>query len=135
MEITFREQRIDAVAREVLNTASSKILCFYGAMGTGKTTLIKSILRELGAKDSGSSPTFGIINEYHTPNGDILAYHFDFYRLEDPTEALDLGFEEYLDRDKWIFIEWPQNIESLLPEEHTSVMLEFIQADKRLLRM
>ena len=135
MEITYNEQQIADVASKILNAANSKILSFYGAMGTGKTTLIKAIIRELGATDPGSSPTFGIVNEYHDAAGEAIVYHFDFYRLEDPAEALDIGFEEYLELDAWILIEWPQNIESLLPEESTKIRLDFLDTQKRLLRM
>ena len=91
-------------------------------MGAGKTTLIKAILKEMGAIDSGSSPTFGIVNEYHNKDGELLAYHFDFYRLNDETEAYDMGLEDYLSQDCYIFIEWPEKIPSLiLVNGHNSI--------------
>lgn len=134
MDITFTESRIQEVARQLIAAVPGRVLAFYGDMGAGKTTLIKALLRELGAGDTGSSPTFGIVNEYHNKEGALLAYHFDFYRLEDETEALDLGFEEYLRQDAWIFMEWPEKIAGLLPEDSCRVELEIADTDKRRLR-
>src|SRR5665811_1878332 len=104
---------------------------FPAPMGAGKTTIIKPLLKELGAADTGHSPTFGIVNEYNDQNGDLLAYHFDFYRLNDKTEALDLGLEDYLNHDVWIFIEWPKKIASFLPEDATEVNIEVIDPETR----
>lgn len=98
-------------------------------MSAGKTTLIKSRLKELGAAHTGNSPTFGIVNEYHNQNGELLAYHFDFYRLNDETDALDLGLEDCLSQDFWIFIEWPEKIASFLPEDATDVYIKIIDAE------
>ena len=81
-------------------------------MGAGKTTLIKALVKALGAPDLASSPTFSLVNEYQTDQGKI--FHFDFYRIEDEMEALDMGIEDYLNLDTWKFIEWPQKIEKLL---------------------
>jgi len=135
MDVTFTEAQIREVARQLTNAVPGKVLAFYGAMGAGKTTLIKALLRELGAKDSGSSPSFGIVNEYHDKAGQVLAYHFDFYRLEDETEALDLGFEDYLAQDAWIFMEWPEKIPNLLPEEAVCIRLEVVDAGARRLQI
>lgn len=135
MEIAFTEHQIAAVAGKVIKKAGSRILGFYGDMGAGKTTLIKALLKELGAEDTGSSPTFGIVNEYHNKDGGVLAYHFDFYRIGDPAEALDIGFEEYLDQEAWIFIEWPEKIGFLLPEDLTPVYIDIVDTDRRQLRM
>ncbi|MEO1013276.1 MAG: tRNA (adenosine(37)-N6)-threonylcarbamoyltransferase complex ATPase subunit type 1 TsaE [Bacteroidota bacterium] len=118
-------------AKEILDCVSSKTLAFHGPMGSGKTTLIKAIIKELGASDTGNSPSFGIVNEYHDDSGALLAYHFDFYRLEDETEALDLGLEDYLDQDVWIFMEWPEKIASLLPVEKTVIQLEILDKNTR----
>jgi tRNA threonylcarbamoyladenosine biosynthesis protein TsaE len=131
MEMVFTKEDLQAVAKMVIAESKSRILAFYGDMGAGKTTLIKALLKELGAKDSGSSPTFGIVNEYHSPEGKVLAYHFDFYRLEDETEALDLGIEEYLAQQAWIFMEWPEIVESLLPEDTIPIQLEVVNATTR----
>ena len=126
MNITYTEAEIDQVAKNIIESTSSKTLCFYGPMGAGKTTLIKSLVRVLKGADEVNSPTFGIVNEYHTTDRETLGYHFDFYRLENETEALDLGFEDYLNQDVWIFIEWPEKISSFLPENAFNVEIELL---------
>jgi len=131
MDITYTEEKIQSVASQLIEKANSTVLCFYAPMGAGKTTLIKAVLKELGAIDSGSSPTFGIVNEYHDTNGELLAYHFDFYRLNDETEALDLGLEDYLNQNIWTFIEWPEKIASFLPENATHIHIEIIDSKTR----
>lgn len=132
MKITFQLREISEVAKQVIASANkSKILCFYGEMGAGKTTLIKTMVKELGGIDEASSPTFGLVNEYHDKNGKLLAFHFDFYRIEDKAEALDLGLEDYLDSPAWIFMEWPEKIKSLLPEDVVSIHLHFIDENTR----
>src|SRR5690606_12516072 len=108
MNTTYNQGQIKEVAQKILRETSSKVLCFHGDMGAGKTTLIKALVQELGGGDVGSSPTFGIVNEYQLPNGGLLGYHFDFYRLEDETEALDLGLDDYLYSNVWVFMEWPE---------------------------
>ncbi len=131
MKKTFQLKDIQKVAKAIIGATSGKQLCFYGEMGAGKTTLIKALVKELGAVDSGNSPTFGLVNEYHDAKGDLLAYHFDFYRLEDEIEALDMGLEDYLNSDAWIFMEWPEKIKSLLPEDVVSIFLHFIDENTR----
>ncbi|WP_420322483.1 tRNA (adenosine(37)-N6)-threonylcarbamoyltransferase complex ATPase subunit type 1 TsaE [Flagellimonas sp.] len=129
--MTFQKDELHLAAQYVLDNVKSKTLCFYGEMGAGKTTLIRSIVKKLGGMDNANSPTFGLVNEYHDQNGNLLAYHFDFYRIEDEMEALDLGLEDYLNSDAWIFMEWPEKIESLLPDEVVSVYLHFIDENTR----
>lgn len=131
MKKTFELSDIQTVAKAIINASPGKQLCFYGEMGAGKTTLIKALVKELGAVDSGNSPTFGLVNEYHDAQGDLLAYHFDFYRLEDETEALDMGLEDYLNSDAWVFMEWPEKIKSLLPEDVVPIFLHFIDENTR----
>ena len=105
------------VAVEVLRLSGGKnIICFYGEMGVGKTTFIKEICKELEVIDNVSSPTFSIVNEYKTKN-DKFVFHFDFYRLETEEEAFDMGYEEYFYNDNLCFVEWPEKIKSLLPNE------------------
>ncbi|WP_246020075.1 tRNA (adenosine(37)-N6)-threonylcarbamoyltransferase complex ATPase subunit type 1 TsaE [Muriicola soli] len=102
-----------------------------GGMGAGKTTLIKAFVKLLGGEEQGNSPTFGIVNEYHNQEGGILAYHFDFYRLNNPGEALDLGLEDYLREDTWVFIEWPEMVAQLLPENSLTLELRIIDPSRR----
>ncbi|MGB0776653.1 MAG: tRNA (adenosine(37)-N6)-threonylcarbamoyltransferase complex ATPase subunit type 1 TsaE [Flavobacteriaceae bacterium] len=120
MKITYGLEDLNQVARTIIEKANSKILLFYGEMGVGKTTLIKEIFKELGVLDRVSSPTFSLVNEYEAKNQEIV-YHFDFYRIEDEEEALDMGVDEYLHKDTWCLIEWPQNIKNLLPLEVCSI--------------
>lgn len=109
----FDIDEIDDVAKKVINQVNSKILLFYGEMGVGKTTLIKALVKVLGGTSEVTSPTFSLVNEYEVAND--MVYHFDFYRLNEIEEALDIGFDEYLDSGRWIFIEWPSKIDVLLP--------------------
>ncbi len=118
------------VAREILSQSESKVLLFYGEMGAGKTTLIKEICALLDIEDKISSPTFSLVNEYQSRKGDSV-YHFDFYRIEDEEEAMDIGFEEYIDSDKWCLIEWPQNIENLLPLKSSAIRIEILENGNR----
>ena len=91
-----------------------RIFAFYGTMGSGKTTFIKALCRELGSQDNITSPTFALINEYSTNNGSVI-YHFDFYRIKKLEEAYDLGYEDYIYSGNYCFIEWPEMIQTLLP--------------------
>lgn len=133
MEVTYLLSEIETVARQALKNSKSKTLLFYGEMGAGKTTLIKAIIKELGADDNGSSPTFSLVNVYETENGTIN--HFDFYRINDESEAWDMGFEEYLQSDAWNLIEWPQKIETFIEEEHQKVVIEVINENQRVLKL
>lgn len=129
--LEFGSTDIAATAQTLVNTIDKGIICFYGPMGTGKTTLIKAMLENLGATDVGHSPTFGLVNEYHDTRGKLLAYHFDFYRINSLEEALDIGLEAYLDSNAYILIEWPGRIEPLLPTNHRKVSLQFIDENTR----
>ncbi len=100
----------------------SKVFAFYGDMGVGKTTFIKAICRALGVTDNITSPTFALINEYKTPVGESV-YHFDCYRLKSIEEAYDMGAEEYFYSGNLCFIEWPERIEPLLPENTVEVRI------------
>lgn len=107
-----------------------RIFAFYGKMGSGKTTFIKSICEELGVKDSINSPTFAIVNEYEDRNQNTI-YHFDFYRIKSIEEVYNMGYEEYLYGDAICFMEWPELIEELLPEETVKVFVEETEGGAR----
>ena len=98
-----------------------KIFAFFGEMGVGKTTFIKAICHELGVTDTISSPTFSIVNEYKTAEGDKI-FHFDFYRIKSINELYDMGYEDYFYSNAYCFIEWSENIEELLPEHFVKVV-------------
>ena len=132
MNITYIEKDLEAVANNIFAHKPEKIITFAGGMGSGKTTLIKQMCKHLGVSTATSSPTFSIVNQYHSPTGPI--YHFDCYRLKSETEALDMGIEEYLDSGQWCFIEWPEKIQNLLPEKHTAIQIETDNEGLRTLR-
>jgi tRNA threonylcarbamoyladenosine biosynthesis protein TsaE len=134
-KIIYTIGELDKVARELLARATCKTLSFYGEMGSGKTSLIKGLVRELGGGDQANSPTFGIVNQYQDKNGELLGYHFDFYRLKSEEEGLDLGLEDYFSQDTWFFIEWPEKIGALLPENSTKIMLRVIDPVTRSLEI
>lgn len=118
---------LDESAKLLLSHFSEeRVFAFYGAMGAGKTTFIKAICQQLGSADNVTSPTFALINEYTTERGYVI-YHFDFYRIKKLEEAYDLGYEDYIYSGNYCLIEWPEMIESLLPEGIVEVR---IQADE-----
>ncbi|MBR4132321.1 MAG: tRNA (adenosine(37)-N6)-threonylcarbamoyltransferase complex ATPase subunit type 1 TsaE [Oscillospiraceae bacterium] len=115
---------IDRAAEEFLRRIGEhRLVAFRASMGAGKTTFITALCRRLGVRsDAVSSPTFAIVNEYRTAAGEPV-YHFDFYRITKPEEALDIGLYDYLDSGALCLMEWPENIEALLPEETLSVSI------------
>lgn len=126
---------IDSVAREIVNYAQNvKIWLFEGEMGAGKTTLIKAVCRCFNVGDTVNSPTFSIVNEYRNPQKDVF-YHFDFYRIKDENEALDIGVDEYFDSGSFCFIEWPSKIENLLPEEVLKIDISIGDNDLRVIEL
>lgn len=118
------------IAAQIIGLKPNKVLLFYGEMGAGKTTLIKQLCKTLGVQDEVSSPTYSIINEYATVNNQTV-YHFDFYRLKQEEEAYDFGIEEYLDSGAWCFMEWPEKIRNLLPEQYSKVELSISENGQR----
>jgi len=127
-EICFDLENIEELARDVLSKyPDERIFVLYGKMGAGKTTLVKSFCKILGSNDNIKSPTFSIINEYLTIDQPI--YHFDFYRIKEPYEALDIGIYDYFSSGSYCFIEWPDKIEELLPENYVYIYLEDINKD------
>lgn len=103
---------------------------FYGEMGAGKTTFIKALCKELGAKDAATSPSFSIVNEYTCENN-FKIFHFDFYRINNIEEAFDIGVEEYFYSDSFCFIEWPEKILSILPDDVLQVHINVLSSTKR----
>jgi len=99
-------------------------------MGVGKTSLIKEICKQLGVLDTISSPTFSLVNEYQTKSNEKV-YHFDFYRIEDEEEALDMGIDDYFYNNEWCLIEWPENIENLLPLDAVRIQLTILENGQR----
>lgn len=131
--ITYTLDRIDEIAHLLIQEAGDqKVWIFRGEMGAGKTTLIKSLAKALEVADSVSSPTFGIVNEYQT-QGKVLLYHFDFYRLDDPMEALDIGIEEYFYSGNYCWLEWAEKIAPFLPEQFFHIELALASEKERIL--
>ena len=126
MQKNFRvesEEELFPVVDEIIKESSSiKIFAFFGEMGSGKTTLIKMICKKLKVSEPVSSPTFSLVNEYITSTGEII-YHFDFYRIKTPAEAVQIGFDEYLYSGNLCFIEWAENVHPLLPEETINIRI------------
>ena len=113
-------------------TKEYSVIAFYGEMGAGKTTFITAICERLGVQDLVNSPTFTIVNEYQAEDNRPI-YHFDFYRINDLREVIDMGFEEYIDSDGLCLIEWPEKIDALIPEETLKVKINIIDDKTRVL--
>ncbi|MFO7745392.1 MAG: tRNA (adenosine(37)-N6)-threonylcarbamoyltransferase complex ATPase subunit type 1 TsaE [Psychroflexus sp.] len=133
MKLNYQIEELEDIATQILNEANSKYILFSGEMGAGKTTLIKELVKQLGSKNKVSSPTFSLVNEYEGEKNDI--YHFDFYRIDDETEAFDMGFEDYLDDKHYVFIEWPEKISNLWPEHYTFIELKLDEHNSRTLTL
>lgn len=118
-----------AAERMIAQYPQERIFLFYGHMGAGKTTFINALCAALEVQDSTSSPTFSIVNEYASSHGPL--FHFDFYRLKDESEALDLGYEEYFYSGNYCFVEWPEKIENLLPSHYLKITIEAIDNQPR----
>src|ERR1700743_1696629 len=108
---------------------AENIFLFYGDMGAGKTTFIKSLCEQLGVNETVTSPTFSIVNEYQGRG--IKIYHFDFYRLKNQNEALDMGYEEYFYSGDYCFIEWPEKIAGLLPPHYIRIGIQVLDNNER----
>ncbi len=136
-EWTLPVQQLDevpAVAARILEICESRrIFAIFGAMGAGKTTLIKALCNHLGSPDVVKSPTFSIVNEYDSAAGSI--YHFDFYRIKAMSEVFDIGFEEYMDSGCYCFLEWPELIAPLIPEEAVEIRISVIGPNERMVKI
>ena len=114
----------EAAKQFIENMGNGKVFAFYGKMGAGKTTFIKAICEELGVDDVITSPTFAIVNEYQSATTGDSIYHFDFYRIKKLEEVYDMGYEDYFYSGSLCFLEWPELIDDLLPEDATKVTIE-----------
>ena len=125
MEIKIQSlEQIHEAAREFISAmGDNTVFALYGKMGAGKTTFVKALCEELGVSDVITSPTFAIVNEYRSDENGELIYHFDFYRINKPSEAEDIGTEDYFYSDALCFIEWPEKIEDLLPGDVVEVAI------------
>lgn len=124
---------LEFAAKELIaEFKNDRVFAFYGKMGAGKTTFIQAICRELGSEDNVTSPTFALINEYNTDDLESI-FHFDFYRIKDIEEAYDLGYEDYIYSGSYCLIEWPEMIESLLPQKMVEVKIEVQDDDSRVI--
>jgi tRNA threonylcarbamoyladenosine biosynthesis protein TsaE len=119
--MTYGLHQLEEVSQYLIKNSKSNTFLFFGEMGVGKTTLIKSLVKALGSDDVVSSPTYSLVNEYEAKGK--LIFHFDFYRIKSIDEVYDIGFEDYLSQDAYIIIEWPEMIEELWPEEYTRIEL------------
>lgn len=129
--IVNSKEELNLAAKEIIKFAGEqKIWLLDGDMGSGKTTLIRAIAEEFEIVDNVQSPTFSIVNEYRNDFDDIF-YHFDFYRIEKETEAMDIGVNEYFDSEEYCFIEWPQKISGLVPESYLNISISIISDQAR----
>ena len=121
---------LNQIAKEIIRNSKHKILLFHGEMGVGKTTLIKEICKILGTDVLINSPTFSIVNEYITNTNEII-YHFDFYRIKNEEEALNLGIEDYFYSNAWCLIEWPSVIQNLVPLKNSTIHITELNNGQR----
>jgi len=123
--ITKNIESIKTAAQQFVNSMGTKrVFAFYGKMGAGKTTFIKAVCECMGIDDTITSPTFAIVNEYSNDEADLTVYHFDFYRIKKLEEVYDMGYEEYFYSGNYCFIEWPELVEELLPDDAVKVTIE-----------
>jgi tRNA threonylcarbamoyladenosine biosynthesis protein TsaE len=127
LKIKTLDQATEAAAEFLEKNTGKKVFAFYGQMGAGKTTFIKALCERMKVVDTVNSPTFSIINEYLTKNNDAV-FHFDFYRMKGKEEALSIGVEDYFFSGETCFIEWPEIVEEMLPEDY--VRVDIIETNK-----
>ena len=132
--IAHRLEDLLPISKSILEEyKDQRIFAFYGSMGAGKTTLIKSICKALDVIDEVNSPTFSIVNEYFTSTEESV-FHFDFYRIKKIEEVYDIGYEEYIYSDSYCFLEWPELIRELLPESFVYISIEEAENGDRIIR-
>ena len=125
----------EAAKQFIAAMEDNTVFAFYGKMGAGKTTFIKAICEELGVPDVNNSPTFAIVNEYRSDETGELIYHFDFYRIKKLDEVCDMGYEDYFYSGALCFIEWPELIEEVLPDDAVKVTIEEVEDGTRAVRL
>jgi tRNA threonylcarbamoyladenosine biosynthesis protein TsaE len=125
MEIKIQDlQHINEAARDfIAQMGQHTVFAFYGKMGAGKTTFVKAVCEQLGVEDVITSPTFAIVNEYRSETTAEVIYHFDFYRIKKLEEVYDMGYEDYFYSGALCFIEWPELIEELLPDDAVRITI------------
>jgi len=132
-KISYSLAQISEAVLELLNAGKgTNVWALHGAMGSGKTTITKALLNQLGSHELVASPTFSIVNEYRSKDNEPV-YHFDFYRIKNEMEAYDIGTEEYFDSGHLCLIEWPEKIPSLLPTQHFEIRIEIIDEQTRII--
>ena len=124
----------EAAKQFIENMGDGKVFAFYGKMGAGKTTFIKAVCEELGVDDVITSPTFAIVNEYQSATTGDSIYHFDFYRIKKLEEVYDMGYEDYFYSGSLCFLEWPELIDDLVPEDATKVTIEATEEGGRIVK-
>ena len=129
MEYVYNLANIKIASRLVIDNIKTTVVRIDGKIGAGKTKIISNICMQLGVKEVITSPTFSLINTYQSTNGPI--YHFDFYRLQNPNEALDIGIEEYLESGNVCFLEWAEKIENHLPLNYDHYILKVVNDNTR----
>ena len=134
IKINNLEELPNAAKQLLTFCEGKKVFAFYGAMGAGKTTFIKALCKELGVNDNVNSPTFSLVNEYHTIKNDTI-FHFDFYRINSLSEAYDMGYEDYFYSGNYCFIEWPEKVQELLPDNVVKVKIEAEKENERIITL
>ncbi|KAA6310382.1 tRNA threonylcarbamoyladenosine biosynthesis protein TsaE [termite gut metagenome] len=135
IKITSLEQLPNVACRFINEMGNNTVFAFYGKMGVGKTTFIKAVCKELGVREIVNSPTFAIVNEYHSEKTNKTICHFDFYRIKKLEEVYDMGYEDYFYNGALCFIEWPELVEDLLPESTLRIAMEEHKNRVRILRL
>ncbi len=130
IQINSIEELNEAALKFLERFEDERVFAFYGKMGAGKTTFIKALCRAMGSTDNITSPSFALVNEYDTSRKSKI-FHFDFYRIKSIEEALDIGFDEYIYSGNYCFMEWPEKIERLLPENMVEVHIEELTSTSR----
>lgn len=133
MDITYKLDTIDYASKFIINNCKSKLILFEGGLGSGKTTLIKQICRDLGSNNNVSSPSYPILNIYDCKYGNI--FHADLYRVKNISDLNELGFLEILDLPNWIFVEWSNKFKNIFDKNHTLIKIKSVSKNKRKLSL